>query len=145
MKCITCGQASSKICKRCAKASYCCKVCQVQDWKFHKLTCKEHAAIIDDSKCPKATSEVDTRFNIDQLHFESWTGGDRINIRKAGKNIDTQEEPQPKIDNNKTDNKTDNNIDKTKPQQQNRQQNRQQHRQNKTVIRGRNLSLSYKS
>jgi len=43
--CFNCGQIAANRCKQCKCAAYCCRGCQVQDWKTsHKAKCKTLAA-----------------------------------------------------------------------------------------------------
>ena len=37
--CATCGSTTTKKCGKCCKVHYCCRDCQVKDWKNHKLNC----------------------------------------------------------------------------------------------------------
>ncbi|XP_063678957.1 N-lysine methyltransferase SMYD2-like [Bolinopsis microptera] len=37
--CATCGSTTAKKCGKCCKVRYCCRDCQVKDWKNHKLNC----------------------------------------------------------------------------------------------------------
>ena len=37
--CATCGSITAKKCGKCCKVHYCCRDCQVKDWKNHKLNC----------------------------------------------------------------------------------------------------------
>ena len=84
--CATCGSTTTKKCGKCCKVRYCCRDCQVNDWKNHKLNCNPFEIKESSGKGLGLFATCD--LNIGDLivrehpilHFESGSFLDSLNI-----------------------------------------------------------------